>query len=141
MHRKSILRILFTAFLLTIAIASAHHFFAVTPVKADPTPGADRKLVGTWEDSVSGTPVDYTLAPDGTFYLASVPDYWAIGTWKIDTGILTLTAKEGSKSVEIGKPINWPVLFNDDSILVVKIEQAKGEENEKDFLMTFKRVK
>ena len=140
--RSHTTRILLALLVLILGVIAAQHFMRIARARADAAaPAIDRKLLGTWEDNLSGTPVDYTLVADGTFYIANTPEYWAAGTWKFANGTLSLLAKEGSHSVEVGKTIDLPVLYNDEAVLIVKIQQAKGEEDEKDFLMTFHKVK
>jgi len=106
--------------------------------------GVDAKLVGTWEFSADALNTDYTLAPDGQFYrTGNALGSWAIGNWKSANGVITLVSKSGSKDEQdnIGRPNDLSVLFVNDAVLVVKAQHNQGEENEKDYLVTFHKVK
>jgi len=144
MHsRMTPILVTFTAVILLAVVAM--HAIRPAPVQAQALPvGIDPKLVGTWEFTAEGLNADYTLAADGQFYRTGhALGSWATGTWKAANNVITLVSKDGSKDEQdnIGRPNDLSVVFVNEIVMVAKAQHNQGEENEKDYLVTFHKVK
>ena len=107
-------------------------------------PAAGHRLeTGHWEISALGFHDDLTLTNDGQYFRTDNANSWATEIWKSTNGVLTLTSKDGSKDEQndIGRPKDLTVLFNDDVVFVAKAQHNQGEEYEKDYFITFHKVK